>query len=157
MPIITYFKIGALIILLAALYGAKVYYYKTQDQLVTLRANEIVLKTAIKTSQEAIKTMQFDIKQSAILHNNISQEFQQARKENDRLKALLGRHDLGYLAHSKPSLITNHINKGTRDAARCLEIASGAPLTKKERNATKRSQINTSCPSLANPKYKGKK
>ena len=30
----------------------------------------------------------------------------------------------------------------------CIEIASGSPLTEKEINATKKSEINTECPSI---------
>ena len=36
---------------------------------------------------------------------------------------------------------------------RCVEIASGAPLTEKEKTATKKSEINSECPSIANPNY----
>ena len=36
---------------------------------------------------------------------------------------------------------------------RRLEIASGAELTEAEKNATKKSEINTECPSIANPNY----
>ncbi len=36
---------------------------------------------------------------------------------------------------------------------RCVEIAMGSPLTDKEKNATKKSEINSECPSIANPKY----
>ena len=45
------------------------------------------------------------------------------------------------------------INKGSDRATRCVEIAGGSPLTEKEINATKKSEINTECPSIANPNY----
>ena len=42
----------------------------------------------------------------------------------------------------------------TKDNAnRCMEIASGSPLTEEELAATKKSQTNTECPRLANPNY----
>ena len=44
-------------------------------------------------------------------------------------------------------------NKGSDAAARCIEIASGAELTEQEINATKKSEINRECPSIANPNY----
>ena len=46
------------------------------------------------------------------------------------------------------------INSASERAQRCVEIASGAPLTEQEINATKKSEINTECPSIANPNYK---
>ena len=34
-----------------------------------------------------------------------------------------------------------------------LKLQCGSPLTEKEINATKKSEINTECPSIANPNY----
>jgi hypothetical protein len=45
------------------------------------------------------------------------------------------------------------MNKGSVNAQRCIEIASGAELTEKEKNATKKSEINSECPSIANPNF----
>ena len=39
------------------------------------------------------------------------------------------------------------------NAVRCVEIAMNSPLTEKEQNATKKSEINSECPSIANPNY----
>ena len=61
--------------------------------------------------------------------------------------------DMGKLATEKAKLIEKIINKGSANAKRCVEIAMGSPLTEKEKNATKKSQINSECPSIANPNY----
>ena len=50
-------------------------------------------------------------------------------------------------------LVEKLINKGSERATRCVEIAGGSPLTEKELLATKKSEINTECPSIANPNY----
>ena len=63
------------------------------------------------------------------------------------------RHDLGQLAYNKPGLVVKIINKASDNANRCVEIATGSPLTEDEINATKKSQINAECPRLANPNY----
>ena len=56
-----------------------------------------------------------------------------------------------------PLLRTESIERITNGAStlatRCIEIASGSPLTEEEKNATKKSEINSECPSIANPKY----
>ena len=44
-------------------------------------------------------------------------------------------------------------NKGSDEATRCVELASGAERTEEELKATKKSEINTMCPSLANPNF----
>ena len=61
--------------------------------------------------------------------------------------------DFGKLAIEKTKAIERIMNKGGDNAARCIEIASGSPLTEKEINATKKSEINPECPSIANPNY----
>ena len=61
--------------------------------------------------------------------------------------------DIGKLAIQKPKPIERIINKGSVNANRCIEIASGAELTENEKNATKKSEINPECPSIANPSY----
>ena len=62
-------------------------------------------------------------------------------------------YNLGKLAIEKTKVIEKIVNKGGENASRCIEIASGSPLTEKEKNATKKSEINPECPSIANPKY----
>ena len=57
------------------------------------------------------------------------------------------------MADEKSKLVERVINNATVKAMRCVEIAMGAELTEKERNATKKSEINSECPSLANPNY----
>ena len=50
-------------------------------------------------------------------------------------------------------VIEKIINRASANAQRCVEISMGAELTEKEINATKKSQINSECPSIANPNY----
>ena len=64
-----------------------------------------------------------------------------------------GKRDVGKIAVEKPKAIERIINKGADNAARCVELASGAQRTEQELKATKKSEINPECPSLANPSY----
>ena len=64
-----------------------------------------------------------------------------------------GGRDFGKIANAKDKAIQRIINKATANALRCVEISSGATLTEKELLATKKSEINTECPSIANPNY----
>jgi len=63
------------------------------------------------------------------------------------------RRDIGNLAVSKPKSIERIERKREQQRARCFEIAQGSPLTEKEINATKKSQINAECTNIANPNY----
>lgn len=154
MGIMTYIKIGALIVLLAALYGAKSYYDWSQEEIAILNANAVKMELALKQSEEAVTSLRTGIVESQKVHHAVSQKFAKSRKENTRLKDLLGKHDLGFLAAKKPGLIETRVNKGTKNSNRCFEIMSGSPLTRAEREATKPSQINSSCPEIANPNFK---
>ena len=53
----------------------------------------------------------------------------------------------------KTKVIEKIINNATDNSQRCFEILTGSPLTEKEKNATKKSEINPECPSIANPNY----
>ena len=64
-----------------------------------------------------------------------------------------GKRDIGKLAIDRTKAIERIINKGADNAARCVELASGAEHTEEELKATKKSEINPECPSLANPNY----
>ena len=61
--------------------------------------------------------------------------------------------DIGKLAIQKTKVLEKIINKGSANANRCIEIASGAKLTENEKNATKKSEINSECSSISNPSY----
>jgi len=60
---------------------------------------------------------------------------------------------VGKLAIEKTAPVERIFNKGSDNAIRCIELASGAPHTEEELKATKKSEINPECPSLANPSY----
>ena len=61
--------------------------------------------------------------------------------------------DIGKLAIKRTEAIERIVNKGGKNAARCIELASGAEHTEEELKATLKSKINPECPALANPNY----
>lgn len=155
MGLLSYIKIGALIVLLAAISGAYWYFNWSQQEMQTLRDNNIKLELAIAESEATVKALRDSMQEAVARFNTTNQKFQSARKDNIVLRDKLGRHELGALAEAKPGLVENLVNKGSQNAARCFEILTGSPLTETERAATKKSQINPSCPDIANPNYVG--
>jgi hypothetical protein len=83
-----------------------------------------------------------------ILVQNLREDLQNLDKRFNK-----NNRDIGKLAIKKPGLVEPIINGASERAKRCVEIASGSPLTEAELNATKKSEINTECPSIANPNY----
>jgi hypothetical protein len=65
-----------------------------------------------------------------------------------------GTRDLGKTAMERPEAMERIVNKASDKALRCVEIAGGAKLTEAEKTATKKSEINSECPAIANPAYK---
>ena len=84
--------------------------------------------------------------------NQLVDNLQEDMRQLDKRFTKKGR-DIGKIAEKKPGLVEKIINNATERAKRCVEIASGAELTEQEINATKKSEINTECPSIANPNY----
>ena len=87
-------------------------------------------------------------KKLTTLSNNLQKEL----NDLDKRFTKQGR-DIGKTAIAKDKAIQRIINKASVMALRCVEISSGSPLTEKEINATKKSEINRECPSIANPNY----
>ena len=74
-------------------------------------------------------------------------------RDSNKINASGKKRDMGALAVKRSKSIERIINKGSDQAVRCVIVAMGDPLTEKEKNATKKSQINSECPSIANPNY----
>ena len=148
---------GAIGLIGLAVVGAAYGYYSwSQSEIATLTANNSKLTTAVELQKDTITSLVADSIMVGEQVTKVSREFREARNENNVLRVKLSKHDLAFLAEKKPGLIQKIVTKGTRNVGRCFEILSGAPLTEKEKNATLKSQINSSCPDIANPSYEAK-
>jgi TolA-binding protein len=122
--------------------------------------NSRKLEEGVKLQQEAMAQMKEDQQKIKDLNNELNTTIKLQNKDMENLKdrfstnAAGEKRDFGKTAAAKPTSLERAVNRGTVNALRCLEIASGAPLTEAEKNATKPSEINRECPSLANPNYK---
>ena len=83
----------------------------------------------------------------------MNQEIKEINTKNTSLVLNKKKRDVGKLAIERTKSVERVINKGAINAQRCIELASGAEHTEEELKATKRSEINPECPSLANPSY----
>ena len=146
------FFIGALI---ASLVGAGAYVMKLRSDNAILQANQIKLESAVADQKQLIEKQQADFQEILVANQEMNKLVNALKKDLDDLDKRFnkGKRDVGKLAIEKTKLIEKIINKGSVNAKRCIEIASGAPLTEKEKNATKKSEINRECPSIANPAF----
>ena len=141
--------------------GGGVMYVKTlKSDLAMSEANNLKLEESVADQKAVIAQQANDFKSilaanTALDEQNriLSKEFKALDQRFNKINGQGEVRDIGKLAEERSSSVERVINSATKKAMRCVEIAMGAPLTEKEENATKKSQINSECPSLANPNY----
>ena len=129
------------------------YYQDTQERIAILTENNAKLETAVQTNEEALASQQASFKAMQAENSRLQTQFQEINDRNRALENRLSRHDIGAAAVAKPGLTEKVLNNATKNAQRCMEIFSGAPLTEAELSATKPSEINPECWRDANPNF----
>ena len=149
-----------MLVVLAGAGGGFMYVKNLKADLATSEANNAILEESVKSQKAVIKQMKDDfeamtkIKAEIEKQNKILKaEFAALDKKFNKINGKGEVRDIGDLATKRPESVEKIINKGSTNAMRCSEIAMGSPLTEKEKNATKKSEINSECPSIANPNY----
>ena len=142
-------------VIVAGLAGGVIYVNKLRSDNAILKANQLKLEASVESQKQVIAKQKEDFQaimkannELGVLINNLKKDLQDLDKRFTKKKR-----DIGKLAIERSKAIERIINSASDKAARCIEIASGSPLTEQEINATLKSQINTECPSIANPNY----
>ena len=120
-----------------------------------LKANQVELERSVESQKKTLAKQKKDFEDILESNAQLNKLINTLKKDMDALDKRFkkGKRDVGKIAVEKPEAIERIINKGSDNAARCVELASGAKHTEKELKATKKSEINPECPSLANPSY----
>ena len=154
------FKLVMVGILVSSLAGAGLYVMKLRSDNAILKANQIKLEEAVASQQEVIAQQKADFetimaanKKLQDTRDILQRELQNLDDKFNKTNASGKKRDIGDLAVNRPESVERVINRASDNALRCVEIAMGAPLTEKEINAVLPSEINSECPSLANPNY----
>ena len=134
-------------------FGLWKYYTYTQETIRVYAENAARAEMAQAETQAALEQTIKDLEKVQEKYNQVSADFNSAKKRVDGLQDKLKEHDLPFLAEQKPGLVEKILDKASKDMLRCLEIISGDPLTEEELNVTTKSKANTQCPDLANPNY----
>ena len=155
-----YVKLLLALVVMGGLAGGVTYVYKLKADLATSEANNAKLENSVEEQKLVIAQQILDMdniraamKEQAELSKRLNASIKDLRNKFNKVNASGEKRDIGNLAEQKPKLMQRAINRGTKHALRCMEIAMGSPLTEKEKNAVKKSQINPECPDIANPKY----
>ena len=142
-------------IVATAIAGGGFYVVKLQKDNAILKANAIKLESAVAEQQTLIENQKKDFEEILDANKKMNELVSVLKKDLEDLDKRFNKknRDVGKLAIAKTKAIERITNGASALATRCIEIASGSPLTEAEKNATKKSEINTECPSIANPNY----
>ena len=151
----TQIKMVMTLIMVLGLAGAGVYVMKLKADNATLKANQVKLETAVAEQTKVLEQQKKDF--NAIMESNkklnvLINTFKKDLQDLDKRFTKKNR-DIGKLAIERTESIERIVNGGGKNAARCIELASGAEHTEAELKATLKSEINPECPALANPNY----
>ena len=149
------FRLFFIGILASAVVGAGVYVMKLRSDNAILKANAVKMESAITEQKELIISQKKDFEDILAANQKMNELVGVLKKDLENLDKRFNKknRDVGLLAIEKTKAVERITNSASDKANRCIEIASGSPLTEKEINATKKSEINTECPSIANPNY----
>ena len=137
-------KLILMVIMLAGAGGGYLYVKKLQKDNLTLKINQSKLETAIEDNNAVIEQQTSDLKKIRSTLSKLDEVNKKLQEDKDNLSNRLNKHDIGNLAENKPGLVEKIINKASDSAVRCMEIASGSPLTEEELNGSP----NRECPSF---------
>ena len=137
-------KLILMVIMLAGAGGGYMYVKKLQKDNLTLKINQSKLETAIEDNNAVIEQQTVDLKKIRTTLSELDETNRKLQEDKDNLSDRLNKHDIGNLAENKPGLVEKIINKASDSAVRCMEIASGSPLTEEELNGSP----NRECPSF---------
>ena len=137
-------KLILMVIMLAGAGGGYMYVKKLQKDNLTLKINQSKLETAIEDNNAVIEQQTKDLKKIRSTLSELDEVNKKLQADKDNLSNRLNKHDIGNLAENKPGLVEKIINKASDSAVRCMEIASGSPLTEEELNGSP----NRECPSF---------
>lgn len=136
------------ILLIVAVIGSGTWYVMNlKADLAISEQNAEKLTGAIELQNETIAQMKADQEAIAKANQQLSALVEQQNKELNNLEDKFNvnkdgsKRDFGKLAKEKPKLIEKAVNKGTVDAFRCIELASGAVAEENETNSLCQSYI----------------
>ena len=146
-------KIIIFFLIISVAGGGYVYVQKLRADNATLKINTTKLEGAVEQNEATIKQQTENFEKVRTTLADVRDNRDALQSDKNVLIEKLSEHDFGQLAEARPGLVVKIVNKVSVNANRCMEIATGSPLTEAELAATKKSQTNTECPRLANPNY----
>mgnify|MGYP003154876763 FL=1 len=147
----TIIKLVLVLLIIGSLLAAGWYVTGMREQLAISKNNNEKLETAVLDQQLLIRQIEQDVQSIQDANLELAQVVKNQKKDLSSLQKKFNKRkpdgkvrDIGKLAIRRTESVEKIINNASKNALRCLELASGAPLTKDELNG----KPNSECPSL---------
>ena len=116
-------KIGLILggLLLATVAGSAYWIDRLQDNISTLKGNQIILETKIQEQNEAIENYLNKQQQTQNQLIALEKEKQEAMRDVNRLRKTFANHDLDELTLAKPEIMEGKINRASKRVLEKLE------------------------------------
>jgi biopolymer transport protein ExbB/TolQ len=116
-------KIGLILggLLLATVAGSAYWIDRLQDNISTLKGNQIILETKIQEQNEAIENYLNKQQQTQNQLLALEKEKQEAMRDVNRLRKTFASHDLDELTLAKPEIMEGKINRASKRVLENLE------------------------------------
>jgi chromosome segregation ATPase len=141
------------LVIVVVIAGGLWYVMNIKADLATSEANNQKLQDAVNVQKDLIESMQRDITQIQETNKQLAEQNEKQKQDVATLSSKFSKRDFGALAAEKPAVVEKLVNRGTANVMRCLELASGAPLNEKEKNAKTPTEANRECPALIDSDY----
>ncbi len=141
------------LVMIAALGAGGYYLMNLKADLAVAENNAKALESATQQQNALIESMKRDIVAIQQTNAELSATVEKQKADVSTLSNKFSKRDFGALAAEKPAVVERLVNRGTVNALRCMELASGAPLTEAEKNAKTPMEANRECPSLIDSDY----
>ena len=149
----TIIKLVLVLLIIGSLLAAGWYITSMREQLAISKNNTEKYEQAVIDQQILIRQIREDVQSIQKANKDLSLVVQGQNKDLNSLQQRFNKtkadgtvRDIGKSAIRKTKSVERIINNASKKAIRCIEIASGAPLTEKELNE----KPNSECPSLVN-------
>ena len=147
----TIIKLVLVLLIIGSLLAAGWYVTSMREQLAISESNNEKYEKAVLDQQLLIRQIKEDVQSIQKANEELAEVVKNQNKDLNSLQEKFNKRkadgtvrDIGKLAVRKPKSVEKIINNASKKAIRCLEIASGAPLTDEEING----KPNSECPSL---------
>lgn len=132
-------KLAIAAILFSVISGGYFYIQALQGKLEAAAEVQQRMEGVITQQKMVMEQQQADMKKMQAINAEVAKVAQAAQNEVTALSRKFSR--LDNIAKAPPADTENRVNRGTRDALRCNELVTGAPLTADEKSGKVRNNI----------------